>query len=156
LLVVLLAAVGAACQNSGSSNPPHPDSSDPRPSRLGPFVEDDSSGVILDARWVDPTGKTPALQTPIAEGEPEAVLMGTSEPDILRIAVNGNGCVPEATISVLDDPPALELSIVLGEAVPDPDLQCADLLTTHAFEVWLSEPVDIGEVSLVVDHSSPS
>ena len=144
-VLAMLVVIGASCEASGPNV---------RPSALGPFVDSDPSGVIVDAHWVDPTGQTSALSRPIPFDEPGAVLMETSEPSILRIAVNGGGCVPETSLSVLRDPPALELLITLSEAIPEPGLQCTAVLGTHAFEVQLSEPVIINDVELSVAHST--
>lgn len=145
LLVILLLIV-AAC----SPGQPIPSENyvPPTPSSRGPFVDTDPEHVILDVYWVDPSGQTPALPMPIQGDEPAAVLMSTSEPALLRIAVNGNGCPPETRLTVFGDPLRLELGITLSEAIPEPGLQCADVLTTHAFEVRLSTPVDLDEVVL--------
>lgn len=145
LLMVAVVVVAAACATDDATT-----STGPRPSSEGPFVQEDPADLIAGTFWVDPTGRTPALPRPIAHGEPGAVLTEGSEPQLLEIAVNGNGCVPQVGLSVLQDSPALKLQISLGEAIPDPGLQCADILTTHAFKVRLTRPVSLENVQLSV------
>jgi len=153
LVLLVSAVVLAACDVSVSAVDPRVSStagSTERPSNLGPFVESDPAGIIVEARWVDPRGLTPALPQPIPNDELGAVLLETSEPDLLRIAVNGSGCVPETAVSAVNARSALELRITLSEPTPEPGLQCSDLLTTHAFELVLTEPVALDKVVLFV------
>lgn len=148
-VLVALIVVTAACQ-AGDSPEAIEGESPVRPSHLGPFVETDPDGVIVEAQWVDPTGQAPALPEPLPRGHVGAVLMETSEPNRLMIAVNGGGCPPETLLSVLAGPPALNLQINLSEGVAAPGYQCADVLTSYAFEIQLSEPATLDDVQLSV------
>lgn len=122
---------------------------DTRPSSHGPFVDRDPAGIVEDIYWVDPTGQTPALPVPLPE-DVAPVLIEASGPYLLRIAVNGNGCVPETHLIALGVPGVgIDLEVFVTEAIPEPGLNCADILTTHAFEVRLSEPFRNTQVLIV-------
>ena len=106
-------------------------------------------GVIADTYWVDPGG-TPPLPRPLTADDPRAVLIDSPLPEVLRIAVNGGGCVPETRLSVREGPPHLEIEITLLESIADPGEQCAMLLRSHAFEVRLAMPGAVLDVTLTV------
>ncbi len=111
----------------------------------GPFLIEDRFDVVVGLAWLD---LSPALvDGPIETGGPVAVLMDDSTPDSLRIAVNGGGCVPRVGITVLQPPPALQLGIEVGDNIATPGYECAALLTTHGFELRLSEPASLDEVA---------
>jgi hypothetical protein len=112
----------------------------------GPFLLDDPFDVIADMSWLD---IVPALAGgPIQEDGVVAVLMGDSTPDVLHIAVNGDGCRPEVFVSVFREPPDVELGIAVGDYIVPPGLQCSDILTTHGFEVVLNDPVSLDHLDL--------
>ena len=117
-------------------------------------MDRDPEGIVEETHWVDPTGQTPALPEPIAPDEMGAVVLKTSQHGLIRIAVNGNGCVPETHLVAGGSVEALEIEVILSEAIPDPGLACADLLTTHAFEVLLSEAFRDATVHVVASGDS--
>lgn len=118
-----------------------------RPSSLGPFVEYDPEGAIAETYWV---GGEPPLPHPLSDQDPRAVLIESPLPGVLRIAVNGGGCVPETRLAVRRGPPHLEIEITLLESVPDPGEQCGLILVSHAFDIVLTAPDAVAGVSLVV------
>jgi hypothetical protein len=111
----------------------------------GPFLIGDPFDVVVGMSWLE---AGPPLSQPIPDDGPIAVLTEDSTPEILHVAVNGNGCRPEVHIQVLQPPPELELGVSVGEGIPLPGQECADLLTTHGFEVQLTEPVTLEAVVL--------
>lgn len=146
-LAVLVGAVPACTPTEGVVSTSSPA---PTPSREGPFVDFDPDGLVIDTRWVDPTGATPALAQPIAADSPGAVLVDESPGDTLRIAVNGSGCVPDVHLAIDGDQEVVEIEVSVFEAVPDPGIQCPSLLTTHAFDIQLSASAVGREVSITV------
>jgi len=109
----------------------------------GPFLVDDPFDVVIGMSWLE---LSPTLEQPIESGGPVAVLMDDSTRESLHVAVNGGGCRPRVRISVLQPPPGLELGMQVGEGIAPPGLACADILTTHGFEVLVAEPASLDEV----------
>ena len=148
--IVILALVLGACLTgvggSGSDPPQVTRSSQ------GPFVDSDPDGLVVEAHRLDPSGATPALEHPIFADQPPATIIESGADDTVRIAVNGNGCVPEVHLALAEDGDTLRIRVVVSDAVPDSGLVCEDLLTTHAFDIRLDEPVGEREVGLSVDR----
>jgi hypothetical protein len=140
-------SVAAACTNSTEGSP--------RLSQDGPFVQHDPEGLIVEASWVDPTGRTPALPALLPRDGPGAVLIDPPSPNTLRIALNGSGCVPEVWLAVDQGLPNLVLAITISTAITEQGIQCPALATTHAFDIEFTDLTGVGSVNLVVTESGP-
>lgn len=112
----------------------------------GPFLADDPFGAVAGLEWREMSGALPGGL--IRDDGPIAVLVGDSTDETLHIAVNGGGCRPELRIAVVQPPPQLELGISVGDYIAPPGLECTDILTTHGFEVRLTERVSLDAVVL--------
>lgn len=123
-----------------------PTSTSPVDVDYGPFLADDPFDVVTGLEWREMNGALP--DGPISDDGPIAVLLGDSTDETLHIAVNGGGCRPELRIAVVQPPPELELGISVGDYISPPGLQCPDILTTHGFELRLTEPVSLDAVVL--------
>jgi hypothetical protein len=122
------------------------------PSVQGPFVESDPDDVLATVEWVGPTGETPALDRPLSESDPAAVLVETTDPDSIRIAVNGSGCPPTVYLTVVHGPPDVILGVTVSEGVPTDGAECADLLTAYAFDVSFSDPDQVDGVEITATN----
>ncbi len=110
-----------------------------------PMVED-PEGLILQARWRDPEARSGLPYASV--GETGAALLDGSEPTVLKIAVNGTGCVPEATVVVERHTPSLALNIELGPAIET--TWCRPVgVRAHTIEVVLAQPVALDSLSVV-------
>lgn len=144
-MVVLCVAAACTTSTEGST----------RLSRDGPFVIHDPEGLIVESSWVDPTGRTPALPALLPPDGPGAVLIDPPSTNVLRIAVNGSGCVPEVWLAVDQGLPNLVLAITISTAIPEQGIQCPALATTHAFDIEFTDLTGVGGVNLVVIESGP-
>lgn len=145
LVVVLLVGCSEAMEDPGgvssSTVPPAVE----EPLDYGPFMGDGQAGVITGLAWLEPSH--PALPEPL-DGPPVAVLMDTSQPDVLHIAVNGALCKSEVFVSVVRALPDLGLRVTVGDYILEPGIQCPEALTTHGFEVHLAESVSLDRVEV--------
>ena len=155
LLGLGLAVLVAACGDSADGAGGEPAGADPTGAGqtsaaaaidYGPFLAEDPFDVVTGLEWREMSGAHPDGHIPV--GGPVAVLLDDSTEQLLHIAVNGGGCRPELRIAVIQPPPALELGISVGGHIVESGIQCPGILTSHGFEVSLSEPVSLDEVVL--------
>jgi len=147
LVVALLAACGESAEGpaDASSSSTTPSSIAAETLDYGPFLGDGVDGVITGMAWLEPS--YPALPKPL-DGPPDAVLMESSQPEVLHIAVNGALCKSEVFVSVVHAPPDLHLRVTVGDYILEPGIQCPEALTTHGFEVHLAEYVSLERVKI--------
>ncbi len=146
VISLALAACTPSAEESTTSSLP------PETGTAGVITIDDPGGLIMSAVWLD--APTPALDRPIPDDEPPAVLMSSSQSTSLHIAVNGNGCLPQIDLAVAEPEP-LTLVVLIRPGIPANDIQCPALLTTHGFAVGLSAPLDVDATTLTVTSIPP-
>lgn len=117
----------------------------------GVITIEDSTGTLVAAEWLDPP--TPALDH-ISTDSPPAVVMDSSEPASIHIAVLGNTCLPQINLGV-DSSHPLTISVLIREGVPPNNAHCGDLLISYGFAVEITPPVSPDEVTLTVTSIPP-
>ncbi len=110
----------------------------------GPFVAEDPSHLIREARWTSRPGRGP---TEIPR-ERDAALLDSSTPANLRIGVWGNRCYPHVYITVAQGPPEVELLLQIGGPIVEEGIVCPDLLATSEFELVLNQDIDLSQLTL--------
>lgn len=139
LVAVPILVAAGACEGTGGD----------QPSGERPLIGSDPDGLILSVSWKDQLGQ----DSPIRLGDrvewPGAVLLETSEPGVLMVAVTGNTCTPAVVVSARGPADQLELIVDLSE--PNPALVCGDIAQIHVFQVELVEPTNVGEVVVSVN-----
>lgn len=122
-----------------------------RPSSEGPFIGTDPDDLVESVSWVDPLGEIGPIRIGDPGEWPGAVLLDTSGPRSLMVAVAGTTCVPGVVVSLRGPAERVAVTLELSEPVPDPGTECGDMLRTHAFELKLVEPINLDEVTLSVN-----
>lgn len=106
----------------------------------------DSEGLILQARWRDPGN--PGESRHWGSTQVRGRLLEDSEPDKLRIWITGTSCIPELTVTVVDE---LPLSLDLRPGPEVPLLGCPrSEAAVHTLELVLDRPVDLESVMLSI------
>ncbi len=145
LFVTIIGTVVAACTATGGTTTISAEVTS------GVITIEDSTGTLVAAEWLDPS--TPALNH-ISSDSPPAVVMDSSEPASIHIAVLGNTCLPQINLDI-DSRNPLTISVRIREGVPPNNAQCGNLLTSHEFAVEITPPVNPDEVTLTVTSIPP-
>lgn len=109
-----------------------------------PIIGNDPDGLVETMEW----GESPALDLTPSEVESLAEVMGSSTPDVVRIAVAGNECPPSARVLVSGSANEVTIEMVLGGSLPPAGVECGDILTTHALLIHFREPIDLDNLEV--------
>lgn len=136
--LLVLAAVLVACGPAGGSGTVA--GGEPR----FPIIGNDPDGLVETMEW----GESPALDLSPSGEESLAEVLGSSTPEVVRIAVEGNECPPSARVLVGGSPGEVTIEMVLGGSLPPAGVECGDILTTHALLIHFKEPINLDSLNV--------
>jgi hypothetical protein len=115
-----------------------------------PIIGSDPDGLVATMSWRD--AADPEIPP---ETFDEPLVLDTSAPKVVEIAVKGGGCPPSAQVAVSGPAETIAISMNLGGAIEPPGIECTPTLTTHVMVIEFNDPIDVDGLDVTAVRSAP-
>lgn len=131
--LLILAFLVSACAPAPSSN------------GLFPIIGSDPDRLVETMDWAE------SETSPIApDSFEEPLLLDTSTPSLVQVALKGGGCPPTAQVAVSGSPEDVTVTMNLGGAIQPAGVDCPEVLTTHILAIEFREPILLEGLTVTV------
>jgi hypothetical protein len=115
-----------------------------------PIIGSDPDGLVATMAWHE--ASEPEVPPETFE---EPLVLETSAPKTVEIAVKGGGCPPTAQVAVAGPAESVTISMNLGGTIEPPGIDCAPTLTTHVMLIEFNTPIDLDGLEVTAVRSVP-
>ncbi len=114
-----------------------------------PIIGSDPDRLVETMEWV----VSNQLPMPPDSFE-EPLVLASSGPTTVQIALKGGGCPPTVQAAVSGNPEEVTVVLNLGGAIQPPGVNCAEVLSTHILGIEFRQPIDLEGLSVTSVRAS--